>query len=895
MDQALSDELLMSLVERALGQPPEQREDWVRNACGGNTELFRRVHQHLAAEMRMKNFLKRPFASYLRLKMESLASGPFEAGELAAGRFRIVRRVADGGMGVVYEAFDERLQRRVAIKCAKAGFGNRLPPEARHAREITHPGVCRIFDIHTAATASGEIEFLSMEFLDGRTLAEYLREGPLEGRTVCTIALQLCEGLAEAHRNQVVHGDLKSNNVILVPAAGDAPARAVITDFGLARRPNLADESANVTQLTSAPVGGARAYMAPELQRGAKQTTASDVYAMGVILRELVAGLNTGVPRKWSGIITRCLDENPTRRFLDGGALLQALRPSFRRRWAIGVAVVLLAASISGAITYERATAPKQTVRLALLPFTSITDAVESAAKLSHDASEQLAEVRGNARTRVVFVRGKVPAAPNGDAAEQARALSVTHVLHGTLDRVNPGTDEESEVLHVYLTDAQTGANKMEWKADYTPASLRYAPVALAGMVTNALGVPPIGRSAGLNPAAGPDYAAGLRMVQADGQPEEAVRLLKRVVGADPDSPLAYAGLAEAQAFQARIRHDAAAQESARESVRQAELRNPDLPEVHMISGWLERTSGHYELAERHFLRTTELQPGKADAWRRLGQTYNAAGQAGESLDALKKAVQLEPGGFRNHRELGIFYYRHNQFAEAAREYDAMAKLAPGVAESHSLLGEALLQMDRYIEAKAELRVAIGLRDTSSSEQSLGAIAWEEKNCDDAVKYYLRAVELGPETSSLWLSLSFCYREQGFRSKAQGAFRRGLAASGKALAQDPRSGREHATQAYFEAMLGDFARAETDTGEALTLSRDDETEQLAVMTYEAIGRRDLALKVVEASPRILHDLARYPWLDKLRQDSHLTKMLKFKPASLRGGNDHGSYSLHAGR
>ena len=225
MDQLLSDELLMSLTVGALRQPPEQREDWLRTACGDDTDLFGRVRQHLAAEMRMKDFLKRPFGSFLKLKMERQGRGPFEAGELAAGRFRIVRRVADGGMGVVYEGFDERLQRRVAIKCAKAGFGNRLPPEAKNAREVTHPGVCRIFDIHTASTAAGEIEFLSMEFLDGHTLAERLREGPLEKRTAYKIALQLCEGLAEAHRNHVVHGDLKSNNVHSGPAGGELPGK----------------------------------------------------------------------------------------------------------------------------------------------------------------------------------------------------------------------------------------------------------------------------------------------------------------------------------------------------------------------------------------------------------------------------------------------------------------------------------------------------------------------------------------------------------------------------------------------------------------------------------------------------------------------------------------------
>ena len=98
----------------------------------------------------------------------------FKPSELLENRFRIVREVARGGMGIVYEAVDEKLGRRIAIKCAKPGFRRWLPREVRHASEIGHPSVCRIFEIHTVPTERGEIDFLTMEFLD-ETLADLLQ------------------------------------------------------------------------------------------------------------------------------------------------------------------------------------------------------------------------------------------------------------------------------------------------------------------------------------------------------------------------------------------------------------------------------------------------------------------------------------------------------------------------------------------------------------------------------------------------------------------------------------------------------------------------------------------------------------------------------------------------
>src|SRR4029077_18689973 len=161
---------------------------------------------------------------------------------------------------------DEKLDHRIAIKCAKAGYRKRLPPEVRNASEISHPNVCKIFEIHTASTEQGEIDFITMEFLDGPTLAERLGGGPLPNEEARAIALQLCAGLAEAHRKQVIHGDLKSNNVIL-DTAPDGAVCAVITGFCVARGSETAQRTAQ-----SGTLGGTPDYMAPELWKGEKAT-----------------------------------------------------------------------------------------------------------------------------------------------------------------------------------------------------------------------------------------------------------------------------------------------------------------------------------------------------------------------------------------------------------------------------------------------------------------------------------------------------------------------------------------------------------------------------------------------------------------------------------------------
>jgi Serine/threonine protein kinase len=334
LNKAQEDEIIMDLVEKTLARSPAEREAYLKDSCAGDVRLFSLAWDYVESEQRMNGFLLEP------LYPQILFEHPFQPEQLLEGRFRIVREAAQGGMGIVYEAMDEKLERRIALKCAKSGFRKRLPPEVRNASEISHPNVCKIFEIHTASIGGETIDFLTMEFLEGETLAERLGNGPLPEKQARTIALQICAGLAEAHRNHVIHGDLKTNNVILTTSSG-GEMRAVITDFGLAQTLRAPQAAVQPGQAAGTPD-----YMAPELWRGGKASVASDIYALGVILHELISGEKPrsvrgerltrtlpAIPSKWARIIQRCLDADPSRRFAGADEVRKLLLPDPARRW----------------------------------------------------------------------------------------------------------------------------------------------------------------------------------------------------------------------------------------------------------------------------------------------------------------------------------------------------------------------------------------------------------------------------------------------------------------------------------------------------------------------------------------------------------------------------------
>src|ERR1044071_8644507 len=289
----------------------------------------------------------------------------FEPGQIVGERYRIVRLIGAGGMGEVYEAHDLELGEDIAIKVVRVDSVERVRREIQLARQITHRNICRTFDLGR----DGDVMFVTMELLRGRTLARLIAErGRLTAAEAMPIVEEIRAGLSAPHARGIVHRDLKSENIVV---AGD---RVVITDFGLAR----AEHDSDVTR--PGEIIGTPAYIAPEQCLGAKPTPATDLYAFGVILYEMLTGTRpfegvTAVFRKvhelpesprahvpeldrhWERVILRCLEREPEDRFASAQDVVDVLRgsgarmaPSQRRRiWrlgAIAAAAVLIIATL---------------------------------------------------------------------------------------------------------------------------------------------------------------------------------------------------------------------------------------------------------------------------------------------------------------------------------------------------------------------------------------------------------------------------------------------------------------------------------------------------------------------------------------------------------------------
>jgi tetratricopeptide (TPR) repeat protein/TolB-like protein len=887
MPKAQDDDLVMSLVELALSQSPDTQEAYLRTACAGDTELLTQVLDYVRWNHRMQDFLLEPL-------FPALPQHRFEPGELLADRFRIVREVAQGGMGIVYEARDERLGRRIALKCAKSGFHKRLPPEVRHASEISHPNVCKIFEIHTASTSGGEVDFLTMEFLEGETLAARLGRERLPEIEARAIGRQICAGLAEAHRNRVVHGDLKSNNVILTQDASGG-VRAVITDFGLARKPlGPAGEDASSAAAGvagSSQAGGTPDYMAPELWKGEKPTAASDVYALGVILYELAAS-HLPYPREvpwqdrlkhkppavghgWDSIVQKCLDSDPAKRFRDAGEVAAALEPSRALRWWLAAAAAVVLAVISGLITFQRATAPRESVSLALLPLEAGPDAGALAQVVSRDAAAELARLKGDRRTRLRMIPLADVTRRHVDSAAKARAaLSATHVVSGTITR-----EDGRVLLHAFLTDTRTQANSGDWKAEYAPGEVRYAAAAMAGMVTASLHLPPPAM-APVNAKAEQDYRAGLAYTRRNSTVDKALPLLENAVAADPDSPLTWAGLAEAQWFKYFITSDPAWLDRTSESLRQAQDRDLDLAPVHRVAGLLRANAGFYEQAEAEYQRAIELDPSNGDAYRRLGQVYERSNRMDQALAAFEKAVEVDPNYFKVYQDLGNYYSLRGNYPEAIRQFEKCVQLAPAEADSHRVLGVAFEDLGHYAESERELRIAVGLAETPTALVTLAMALMYQGKDQEAIPFLVRAVSQSPDESHWWMDLGIAYRQANLPVESEKAFRQGLEQAEKSMARDPRDGVVRSRLAFLAARLGDRNRAESEIAQALQLSPESNvTRGTAVWTYEALGQREDALAVLRSSSGdVVLDAAHWPDLADLHQDSRFQQLLASRKA-----------------
>jgi eukaryotic-like serine/threonine-protein kinase len=671
------------------------------------------------------------------------------------GPYTIETLIGSGGMGEVYKAHDERLNRTVAIKRMIADDVRRFQSEARAIAAINHPHICQIYDVGP--------DYLVLEYLQGEALG-----GPLPQDEAVRLASQIADALDAAHERGILHRDLKPANVMVVRQSGTPHAK--LLDFGVAR---LTSDDPGATRTVAGEMMGTPAYMSPE-QAAAKPLDArSDVFSFGAVLYELLAGTRAFTGDSTAQILSAVLRDDPGP--LEAPAALQQIvnrclaKDPDRRFQTI--------ADVRHALQHLTGARADLTASIAVLPFANLSrDADDEyfSDGLSEEIINALTRVPGLkviARTSAFAFKGK-----NEDIRRIANILGVAHVLEGSVRRAGGRVRVTAQLIH-----AADGAHRWSQRYDREMSDIFAVQDDIAAAIAGALKLQLAPASERRMPSL-PAYEAYLRYRSYQWQftPEAARRsreCLEQALALDPEFALPYVGLADYHFALAAVggspSHEAMPR--ARQLAQRALEIDPELPEAHAMLGIV---AGHYDYdwseAERRFRLAVMREPlsphlrqwygtfflfatGRADEarlqlsrviaedplcqmWRLMrANLLPGVGLEHEALDDARKAVELDPGFWLGWADLSLLYARRHQHSEAMRCAERAMAGAPWCPYSIGAMAAALANEGQENSAEPLLVALRG--DAYGGPVGLAVYFLARGEIEQAVEWSAKAAE----------------------------------------------------------------------------------------------------------------------------------------------------------
>jgi len=670
------------------------------------------------------------------------------------GHYRVLEKIGEGGMGVVYRARDERLDRDVALKVLPAGTladnaaRKRLRHEALALGRLNHPHIEAVYDFDT----EGEIDFLVMEHVPGPTLADRLMSGALDEPEVLRLGQQLAAALEEAHGLGVAHRDLKPANIKVTPKG-----QLKVLDFGLAALLRPAGEADSTRSATEAGgTAGTVPYMAPEQLRGQPPDARSDIFAAGVVLYEMAAGrrpfqgrvtteitdaiLHTAPPpptrlrpelsRRIEDIVLKCLEKDPDNRYQSAKELGVDLRrlaapstppeamtvaPGRRRsrRWRLavglgsaGIALLVVAAGVAlnvggwrdrlvggGAVPAIRSIA-------VVTPFDDLRGDPDNA-YFSEGIGEEILS-RLVSLPDLTVKRYRKSKGQDVDAAQIGREVGVAAVLEG-------GVRREGNRVRVTARLTSTGTGRVTWASepyDRELADIFAVQSGIALEIAAALKTamtPEVRRSVERRPTGNLEaYDAYLRGVdyyrrsQEERDMRAALASFDRAVSLDPTFAAAHAWLSRMHSNIWWMHYDRTPERVAlaKAAVDRAMALEPDSPEVHTALGYYYYWCLlDYDRALAKFRAALKARQNESEALTGMAFVFRRQGKLDETATILRQVADLDPQNAQLLLNLGETLALMRGLTEAVRCLDGSIALTPDWARPYGLKARYLLRL----------------------------------------------------------------------------------------------------------------------------------------------------------------------------------------------------------
>ncbi|MGD8922658.1 MAG: protein kinase [Candidatus Zixiibacteriota bacterium] len=658
--------------------------------------------------------------------------------------YRIVEKIGAGGMGEVYLAEDTKLDRRVALKfmpsqlAADDDLRARFMREAQAAARLDHPNIVTVHEVD-------ELEgrpFIAMQYVEGKTLHRYCHQEPLPVDKIVLLAQQVSEGLAGAHKVGVTHRDIKSANIIV-----DRDFRAKILDFGLATVRGSEMITKEGTTL------GTIAYMSPEQARGRKTDHRSDLFSLGAVIYELIAGrtpfkrdhdaatlhaiinesaeplarFKSDVPTELERIVMKCLAKNPGERYQSAADLAVDLRSVHN--------------SLTSGVSESSSPAVDSHPSIAVLPFANMSadrDNEFFADGLTEELLNVLAknpELKVTGRTSSFSFKGK-----QEDLREIGNKLGVATILEGSVRKAGKRIR-----ITAQLVNSSDGFHLWSETYDRVLEDIFEVQDEIAGSVAKALHLTLLGPIAEKRVMNAASYELVLQAQQvmrtlSKESALEAIGLYQEAIQLEPNDARAWAGLARVHLLQAGYGLDdnRLTYRRAKDAALKALELDDTLADAHEVMGLI-RTAleFHFEEAGRSLSKAYELAPNNSRMVSTLSLYRAAMGDLDEAIHLSETALELDPLNPETHFNRGRILSYDGRYDEARTEFRRVLELSPGMTSVHMHIGITCLQQGNLDDALSEV-----LQEKSQGYRNFGlAVVYhalgKHKEADEALSYLL--------------------------------------------------------------------------------------------------------------------------------------------------------------